>query len=103
MPVLLPHELIPWLVDNGVFLVDQEAERANAEFWQHCERVGMPTHNATHAHAPLYLWGDDAEFTEHHQDKLVVISMGRLVETRRHALRYCWPLCVYIAASCIIK
>ena len=74
-------------------------ESSNAEFWAHLERVGVPTHNATADHAPLYLWGDDAEFTEHHQDKLVVISMGRVLEKRRHCLRYCWPICVYIAVS----
>ena len=97
--MLLPHELVPWLVEQGVFPVDEESDAAHAEFWEHLQKVGTPTHNATANHVPLYIWGDDAEFTEHHQDKLVVISIGRVLEQRRHSLRYCWPLCVYIAVS----
>ena len=79
--------------------MDEESDSANSEFWGHLKKVGTPTHNATDDHVPLYMWGDDAEFTEHHQDKLVVISIGRVLEKRRHSLRYCWPLCVYIAVS----
>ena len=96
MPILLPHELIPWLVQHNVFPFDGEAD---AEFWEHLLKVGTPTHGATPAHVSLYIWGDDAEFTEHHQDKLVVVSMGRVLETRRHALRYCWPLFNYVTVS----
>ncbi|CAE7222271.1 unnamed protein product, partial [Symbiodinium pilosum] len=80
LPVLLPHELVPWLVEQGVFPVDEESDAAHAEFWEHLQKVGTPTHNATANHVPLYIWGDDAEFTEHHQDKLVVISIGRVLE-----------------------
>ena len=98
MPILLPDQLIPWLVEKGVFPVDQVQEKATAKYWEHLQEVGVPTHGASSEHVPLYLWGDDAEFTEHHGDKLVVISMGRALEGRKHALLYCWPLTVFVQA-----
>ena len=40
---------------------------------------------ATDSHIPLYLWGDDARFTETHEDKLVVVAFGRVLESCKNA------------------
>ncbi|CAE7853418.1 unnamed protein product, partial [Symbiodinium necroappetens] len=99
LPVVLPHELFPWLVQKGFIPVDDAAAAGNEEFWSHARAAGMPSMGATDLHIPLYIWGDDAEFTETHQDKLVVVAFGRVLETEKNALKSVWPLFTYIQAG----
>ncbi|CAE7333803.1 unnamed protein product [Symbiodinium sp. CCMP2592] len=94
LPVLLPHELLPWLVKHGALPVDETASAAVSQFWAHARDVGMPLNGATDDHIPLYLWGDDAQFTEN-QDKLVAVAMGRVLETCKDARLTVWPLFVF--------
>ena len=96
---MLPHQLLPWLVDNGIMPVDDTACREVADFWSHARNVGMPTSGATAVHIPLYLWGDDAQFTQTHQDKLVAVAFGRVLETSKNALQTVWPLFLYQQAG----
>ena len=93
-PLVLPHDIIPWLVEHGVFPTGIEAEDEVAKYWQHIESMGLPTHGASHKHVPLYVWGDDAQFTENN-DKLVCVSFGRSLETGKNSLIFCWPLFVF--------
>ncbi|CAE7274913.1 unnamed protein product, partial [Symbiodinium necroappetens] len=93
LPVVLPHELFPWLVRHGIIPLNDTDEIR--KFWSHARTAGMPTMGATDYHIPLYLWGDDARFTETHEDKLVVVAFGRVLETSKNALRSVWPLFVY--------
>ena len=93
LPVVLPHEVFPWLVKQGIIPLNDTDEIR--EFWSHARTAGMPTMGATDHHIPLYLWGDDARFTETHEDKLVVVAFGRLLETSKNALQSVWPLFVY--------
>ncbi|CAE6914749.1 unnamed protein product [Symbiodinium sp. CCMP2456] len=93
LPVALPHEVLPWLVQRGIFPLDDSAEIVR--FWTHARSVGLPTGGATDFHIPLWIWGDDAKFTETHQDKLVVVAFGRLLETSKNALKTVWPLFTY--------
>ena len=93
--MVLPDALIPWLVERGAFPVGEDAEVEVAEYWQHMSNMGIPFRGATSRHIPLWLWGDDAQFTETTQDKLVTISFGRVLETGTNALLVCWPICVY--------
>ena len=93
LPVVLPHEVFPWLVRHGIIPLNDTDEIR--EFWSHARTAGMPTMGATDHHIPLYLWGDDARFTETHEDKLVAVAFGRLLETSKNALQSVWPLFVY--------
>ena len=93
-PILLPEEIIPWLVERGLFPIDAEDELK--EYWDHMESREVPHKGAAGMH-PLFLWGDDAQCTE--QDKLCVVSMGRVLESGKNALHYCWPLFVYQHAA----
>ncbi|CAE7418220.1 unnamed protein product [Symbiodinium sp. CCMP2592] len=93
LPVVLPHEVFPWLVKQGIIPLNDTAEIG--EFWSHARTAGMPTMGATDSHIPLYLWGDDARFTETHEDKLVVVAFGRVLETSKNALETVWPLFLY--------
>ncbi|CAE7939447.1 unnamed protein product [Symbiodinium necroappetens] len=91
LPLLLPHELLPWLVKHGALPVDEPASAAVSKFWAHARDVGMPVNGATDLHIPLYMWGADAQFTEN-QDKLVAVAMGRVLETSKDARLTVWPL-----------
>ena len=93
LPVVLPHELFPWLVQRGLFDLSDSTEIVR--FWTHARSAGLPTGGATDFHIPLWIWGDDAKFTETHQDKLVVVAFGRLLETSKNALKTVWPLFTY--------
>ncbi|CAE7881203.1 unnamed protein product [Symbiodinium necroappetens] len=97
LPLALPHEVLPWLVQRGIFPVDDSAEIVR--FWTHARSTGMATGGATDFHIPLWIWGDDAKFTETHQDKLVVVAFGRLLETSKNALKTVWPLFTYQQAN----
>ena len=92
--MVLPHEVFPWLVKQGLIPLNDTNEIT--KFWSHARTAGMPTMGATdHAYPVVYLWGDDARFTETHEDKLVVVAFGRLLETSKNALQSVWPLFVY--------
>ncbi|CAE7903411.1 unnamed protein product [Symbiodinium necroappetens] len=93
LPVALPHEVLPWLVRQGILPVDDTDQIQ--KFWDHARSTGMPTMGAADFHIPLYVWGDDARFTETHEDKLVAVAFGRLMENSKNALQTVWPLFVY--------
>ncbi|CAE7403183.1 unnamed protein product [Symbiodinium sp. CCMP2592] len=93
LPVVLPHEVFPWLVKQGLIPLSETDEIT--KFWSHARTAGMPTMGATDSHIPLYLWGDDARFTETHEDKIVVVAFGRVLETSKNALETVWPLFLY--------
>ena len=97
-PLVLPHEIIPWLVERGVFPVGPEAEEEVTQYWSHMDKMGTPRNGASHQHVPLYLWGDDAQFTEN-QDKLCAVSFGRTLESGKNSLIFCWPLFLYHHAA----
>ena len=96
MPVVLPHHLLPWLVRIGAFApVKDEAVKG---FWDHLDSVSCsysPTSNRAH---PCWLWGDDAVFNEQNQ-KLVVVCMGHVLDSRTNSWETCWPLFVYRCAT----
>ena len=91
--MVLPHEVFPWLVRHGIIPLNDTDEIT--KFWSHARTAGMPTMGATDHHIPLYLWGDDARFTETHEDKLVAVAFGRVLETSKNALHSVWPLFLY--------
>ena len=96
---MLPDQIVPWLVKHGVFDVGPDAEEARREYWAHMDKMGVPRHGASDLHFPLYLWGDDAQFTETQQDKLTAVSFGSSLESGKNSLLFCWPLFVYHHAS----
>ena len=99
MPILLPHQLLPWLVENGICPTTSETYEEIAAFWAHLRARGVPTHGASDQHIPLYIWGDDAQFTKAHQDKAVVVAMGCVLSSESDAMAAVWPLLMYQQAS----
>ena len=95
MPILLPHQLLVWLIENGVCPTTSETYEEIAAFWAHLRARGVPTCDASDQHIPLYIWGDDGQFTKTHQDKLVVVAMGRVLETASDAMAAVWPILMY--------
>ena len=74
MPVLAPHELLPWLSSLGLC-----PERASAErFWKHVAGTKWGVHpGAARAAQPLFVYGDDAEYTKY-CDKMLGVYVGCL-------------------------
>ena len=100
LPMLLPHELLPWLVQQSVFPIDDQEYKHIAYYWQHLRKMGIDTHGARDEHIPLYLWGDDAQVTETSAEKLCVVAFGRVLESTKDALLTVWPLFLYRQAWC---
>ena len=93
MPVTLPHKLIPYLLEHG--LMPKISEEEIQHFWRHMsEHVSWArAHTSRHgmSHMPLFLWGDDAQYTENHE-ALVCVTLGCTLDPSRNTWRSVWPL-----------
>ena len=99
LPVILPHELLPWLLRQNAFAEVHGSDLAT--YWGHF-RDKVPWGHAADGLEerihPLYLWGDDAVFNEG-SEKLLVIAMGHQLDIRKNSLESVWPLCCVRDAS----
>lgn len=61
VPVILPHELLSWLAENGRFYI---APNIIKDFWDRWKQF-KPYHPATDdgIHNPVAISGDDAKYT----------------------------------------
>ena len=100
-PVILPHELLPWLMRNGAFPRISCSDLSN--YWDHISARRIPVgevvsdemKNKCH---PLYIWGDDAQYNEQHE-KLIVVVLGHVLDPNTYSIQCCWPLfCIREAA-----
>lgn len=93
-PVILPHEVFPWLVRHGAWPSDDDAGPSSLEqYWNHfLGKVSWqaPPGLERDLH-PIYLWGDDVQFNEHHE-KLIVVLAGHVLDRRSYSKSSCWPL-----------
>ena len=99
MPIVLPHHLIPWLIENGICPTTSESYEEISAFWRHMRDRGVATFGASDEHIPLYIWGDDAQYTKTHQDKIVVVAMGCVLSRESDAMACVWPLVIYQQAN----
>ena len=98
LPVILPHELVPWLVRNGLWPnishEDLEAYWKNMERWSGTTAPCDPKRCA-----PLFIWGDDCVFNESNE-KLIVIVIGHALDPRTFSIEVCWPVFVLREVTC---
>ena len=75
VPIIAPHELVPWLIRNKLLVLD---DNAATKFWEHHSAVasggvskcrnfkdGFTVH-------PMCIYGDEAEYTQTKQKILVI-------------------------------
>ena len=104
-PVILPHELLPWLMRNGAFPKVSCSDLAS--YWDHIDARSIPVGEVvndeikTKCH-PLYIWGDDAQYNAQHE-KVIVVVLGHvswpqhllpsmLLASILHQGKLTWPL-----------
>ena len=98
LPVVLPHKLIPWMLENGIYPEDTLDLDDVSNHWDHLASHldWASEHVQQHGrhHIPLYLWGDDAQYNEE-GGKLVTVAMGAVLDNRTSAVATVWPLFCY--------
>ena len=78
MPVILPHQLFPWMLRSGIW-PELEDDSLNA-YWAHLNDVGSPLAGMSDgSHIPVYLWGDGAQYTES-GESILVFSCGIVID-----------------------
>ena len=93
-PVVLPHRLVAWMLENELYPVETMQRDEVKKYWDHMrERVQWAKNHIErygYLHQPLWLWGDDAVYNER-LDKLCVFAMGSIFHDGTSA-QCCWPL-----------
>ena len=96
MPVILPHLLVPFLIQNNIMLNNDDMDREIEKYWQFLSSTGFP-HTMDKAGTgciPLWIWGDDAQYNER-QSKVVIVAIGCVLDTRTCSKTTVWPLFAY--------
>ena len=111
-PLVLPHELLCHLEKHNQLELCVESR---AKYWGHAKKYfsWYPNHPATLntndleddadssvRHVPLHLYADDTCFSTN--EKLGVIMLGCVLDTRRSSMQTHWPLFVVRLESCTI-
>lgn len=103
--MVLPHKLLPWMVEHDLFPTEAMDPARLREYWEHLSGhlEWAKSHVALchHAHVPVWLWGDDAQYNELGQ-KIVAVSMGCVLDDRTHCVQTVWPLFAYRFDTCLI-
>ena len=91
----MPHQLVPWLLLQGVWPAGDCVMKSVEQFWTHAELVKATWRSAapSNKHHPLYIWGDDCTFNEQ-GEKLLVVAMGHCCDKDASSLDCIWPLAV---------
>ena len=100
LPILLPHELVPWLERHGLF---PKLDRlALQQWWEHASKYDLPhaVMSPDSQHHPLWCWGDDAVYNEL-GEKLICISLGHILDPRKFSMQTCWPIFVLREEACL--
>ena len=106
MPVILPHKLLPWLIRTGRF--PDVSVSDIRQYWQHhkCWNSGIeaPANSTGHHVHPLWIWGDDCRYGKKINQKIMVCSMGHVLDGNRDSYSSCFPLwvCGCDPRSCIL-
>ena len=92
MPVVLPADLIGWLVERDLW--PEVRPEDLSRFWDHAKAHKVAWAGAgTRSTHPLYLWGDDAQYNERGA-KLITIVLGHALDENTNSLFSCFPLIV---------
>ena len=96
MPIALPHEVVPMLLQEGI-LQDSADMRNEVDFyWKFLAARHFPgsEDKVGSGCMPLWLWGDDAQYNER-QQKIVTIAFGAVLDSRTSSMEVTYPLAVY--------
>lgn len=87
LPVVLPHNLVDLLPP-----IDESAIK---EYWDHLSKYNSPLAKISpdKNHYALWIWGDEAQFREN-GDEIMLISMGAVLDNRKHSIESCYPLSI---------
>ena len=95
--MVLPHELIQHLQRCGHLDEAELSLDSCKRYWEHARHhmEWAAEHGGTAGgrHHPLFLYGDDARWNSY-GDKLVLVSMGFVLDSRKHSLATHFPLFV---------
>lgn len=96
MPVILPHELVPYLIQHNIMLNNDDMDQEIEKYWQFLSYTGFPhsTNKAGTGCIPLWIWGDDAQYNEL-QSKVVIVAIGCVLDPRTCSKTTVWPLFAY--------
>lgn len=88
MPVILPHELIPWLLRHG--LHPTIPDHSTIEYWNH---IGEPEHSDAN---PLWIWGDGSQYLES-GESITVVCFGMVLQRQleKTTVKRCFPIFLY--------
>ena len=91
-PVVLPHQLLPWLERNHAW--PKISSVAVKEYWDHFrDKVpwGHLADDLPDQVHPLWLWGDDCQYNEQYE-KIICVSLGHCCDKNTMSLESNWPL-----------
>ena len=100
MPAILPHQLIPFLLQQKVMLDEPEMDHEIEYYWRFLSSVGFPmaADKPGSGTIPLWIWGDDSQYNEQ-GSKVVLVSIGAVLDWRTCSKMTTWPLFAYKVES----
>lgn len=100
MPVILPHQLIPFLLQQKIMLDEPEMDREIEYYWRFLSSVDFPgaADKPGSGTIPLWIWGDDSQYNGQ-GSKVVLVSIGAVLDWRTCSKMTTWPLFAYKVES----
>ena len=96
--MVLPHKLVPWMLENGIYPEEALDRGRVSEYWDHLASCLPWASEHVRRHGshfqPLALWGDDAQYNEMN-DKLCCVSLMAVLDDRKTSVVSVWPLFSY--------
>lgn len=96
MPIALPHEVVPMLLQDGILQYSAEMRSEIDFYWRFLAARHFPGSEGKVGSGciPLWLWGDDAQYNER-QQKIVTIAFGAVLDSRTSSMEVTYPLAVF--------
>ena len=90
MPYITPEDIIPWLMDCGLW--PDTPERKIKRYWNHLRDVGSELADISPqgTHHPLWIWGDAANYSK--DQNIIVICFGSVLDDATDSIQKCFPL-----------
>lgn len=93
MPVVLPHELVPFLLKHQLLINNDAMDLEIEQYWRFLSSMGMPgsMDKPGSGTIPLWIWGDDSQYNEQ-QSKVVLVAIGLVLDSRKCSKSTVYPL-----------
>ena len=88
------------MLEHDLFPDEAMDETRVKEYWKHLESTKLAwacqhVDRYGYGFVPLFLWGDDAQFSEDRKEKIATMAIGAVLDDRRSSIGTIWPLCVF--------